>query len=824
MSAQKQVTETVKVQENNPKPQRQGRSRSRSRGRNRSRSRGRPVQKAPEGTIKTSVGGKTGTKETITVTSGDNSGARPRSNSLGRWRGRGGFRGRGRGRGGGNHLQREITALKKKTDGPKVAKTMTGTFTLGQIIGNDDTLLQQKYHLNLNPLLGKNTSTGQALPPLQDTAKDYALWKMQKCHIRLMPLVNSSNVSGTITVASLDQDAQAAKAIQIDDLLTRPYAEIQLGARYEWRIPSRKLEGPRQGWWVVNTNEEPETSIGPAVDIHCYGETFDLLNVDPTAGPKHYKGPLFIVQVVYTYAFANWEPKPGLGSLIAEEVGVQSATVQEDADGDLRVTVTETPSSQGKINRLTGSVDGFHLRHRNRFTTPLNAGESLGNTIWQIAAGAAESAAAVVPGPWGWLIKGGLWFLRRVFNRNGANAELQFKLYPSVDDASKNLGCQNAGITTPVTIKIEDDQARLNQLTCSNVNLNPVQSSVRGAPGPGPDAILPLGSTGFMHNPLLNDAGSLISDLNDSAGRLPSNRSLAFYMRFTTQNGEPNISPVLTDWPAAKTEMVLTLTTADGATWPSGSATQTVRVLKATVSATQQQKSFDAGPFYTKNTGTLSIGGLFGQGPNVNTGRGVLGDGYTLMNTLRDINNSQATDWGPFRKLKTATVSDGFSLPSWLTTGERWVCIVGVMDNCTWLCPNTSTAQVDWPPYGGGVFGYNITRNVLACWGVQLFHTETLTKNGGSFLTAFYTGGNALFGRSVTFFSEPDSEPDDLDDEEDQETGERPAGYSSDNTEDFEQVNSDDDLKPNQALMTPEEFNEQVRTATRLLERLTSGR
>nr|UCW36909.1 MAG: capsid protein [Astroviridae sp.] len=489
--------EVVKVKNDNPKPQREGRSRTRSnsRGRNdgrsssrgrRSLSRGRSNSKTT-GTLTTGGRGtyKSGAivRESISITHGNNTPRRPRSTSRGRWRGFGRGRGRGswRGRGALSHVEKQITSLKKKVDGPKVAKQMKGTLTIGQVRGNlsSTQVLERKYHINTHPSILKDLGSGVALTPLTDTAKDYALWRLDGFHVRLMPLVNTSNVTGSIIVMSLDQNGDSSKDVNIDDLLTRPYCEGSIGQRIEWRIPPRLLEGPRQGWWLVDTNESGPDCLGPAIDVHVYGETFDLLKVSTTDAPlSPYGGPLWVVQIVYTFSFANYEPKPGMGVMDTAQLPAENIVVGDDGEGQLTATIVEPT---GKLHTMTFRADPHFGKHT-RGLKAVQAGESIGSTIWQVVTQAGETLADTVPGPWSWLIKGGLWFARRIFGNgeNGINEEedrVQFLLYPDFEQAQRDVRITSSGISTPIQLG-SDDGLNVTQLNTTNVQNNETANQV----------------------------------------------------------------------------------------------------------------------------------------------------------------------------------------------------------------------------------------------------------------------------------------------------------------------------------------------------------
>nr|AVM87521.1 capsid protein [Hainan oriental leaf-toed gecko astrovirus 2] len=453
---------------------RRSRSRSRSRGRSpalRGRGRGIPVS------------------ETIVRERGRSAtrnGVVEERTTLHFVRGRGrGFRGRPFGRGRGLrqqvvHEQREINALKRENRGIKTAKTMTGTLTLGTVDGNPgDEPLQRKFHVNLHPCLLKDNGASTAITPLTDTAADYAYWKLQGLEVLMLKLVGQQVVTGSIGIASLDQNGSSAKAVNIDDILTRPHREGPIGQTINWKVPSRLMEGQRQMWWLTDTNEEGNLTFGPAIDIHVYGETFDLLN---TSGDKFksYPGPLWLLQLKYSYAFGNWEPKPAMKTLASIKTTPDMVTVTQTPEGELVAEVTE---ASGKLAKMTLGCDPQFARNR-RTSTGFKAtqgGEGIGSTIYQVVSAGAEAVSEVVPPPWGWLIKGGLWFARRLFGEPGSGVNedaVQFLLYPDYDQAQRDVRITTANVGSPIQYT-EEDGMTVTQLNTTNLQVNESGNIIR---------------------------------------------------------------------------------------------------------------------------------------------------------------------------------------------------------------------------------------------------------------------------------------------------------------------------------------------------------
>lgn len=394
-----------------------------------------------------------------------------------------------------------MTEIKKKISGPKVARVFKTTLTLGTVNGNttDGQKLERSMKWFLNPLLMKEEDSGTALTPLSDCAKDYALWRLAKVHIRIMPVINDSNVTGTILILSLDQDAQAAKQLNVDSVLARPNIEVALGQRRDWHIPMKTVLGPREGWWNVDTNEVATTSTGPGLDVHTYCPTFNLLNV--VGGQMtHYPGPLFILQATVTYEFANYEPKPGLGTLVQMEAQLEKAEILTDEDNNIVLDVTE--AGPGKWLTMVR-----HLETRKRSRRQLGAVEGapgVGSTIWSIASDAVQAGSAALPGPWGWLLRGGFNILRNVLgggsNGNAAGPTGRFLVYPSIEDAQRHNPAQNdVPIDVPVPVPLGNTVAtQVNSLNVQNNTTGDIVEGEKEYPFPMNTRMAPLTDTPYF--------------------------------------------------------------------------------------------------------------------------------------------------------------------------------------------------------------------------------------------------------------------------------------------------------------------------------------
>nr|UCW36908.1 MAG: capsid protein [Astroviridae sp.] len=472
------VVKTVTVVEDNGAKPKRGRSRSRSKSRGRRR-----------GILKQSA-------NPVSAAIATNIQRRKRSRSRGRNKNKSN-------KGGQAHLQREITALKRKTNGPKVSDTFKLTVTVGVVSGNtaDDFGIQRSLSLLLHPVLLRDATANNASTPLSDRAKNYALWRCTGCHVRFMPFVNDSHVTGTLIFGSVDLDAQAAKPLSIDAILARPYCEMSLGGRGQWSIPQKTLRGPEEGWWKVDTNDTATNAVGPGIDIHTYGTTYNLLSVPtatttpPTIGTQNlpkYTGPLCSVQVTLSFEFANWEPKPALGTLVSETISSEGVTLSTDDEQNIVLTPDVTPGWLS-FNEMSQAVE-CHIHPHYHFPglKAVAPSRGLGSTIWAITDTVADVASTVLPGPWGWLFKNGYSFLRRIFGTSGSNPTgPSYKVYASMEDAQRDVGCTN-DVPLSSAVRLQMGEVRLAQMNNTNVqtaiNFAPTGYVPPTPPGPTPVA------------------------------------------------------------------------------------------------------------------------------------------------------------------------------------------------------------------------------------------------------------------------------------------------------------------------------------------------
>nr|WLK77670.1 capsid [Avian nephritis virus] len=373
-------------------------------------------------------------------------------------------------------LERQVNALKKKTNGPKMNDMMKTTVTIGVIQGQTQAGLSRQLRVPLNPLLLKSTE-GLSATPLSIRSSCYELWKALHVELFATPLTGFSNVVGSVGFMALTLNGLEATADSIDSIKARKHYQMALGRPARLKLTARELAGPREGWWLTDTSESPADAYGPAIDLMIAYKTENLLNTTGST-TSTYTGPLWQIEARVTYGFSTYNPKPGLQNLMSQTL----------TNGQ---TVTIQPSpSDGSLIMTTNSLQLRSLLSP-RDTDP-KKGKS--QTIWAIA-GSAVDAAATVLGPWGWLLKGGFWLVRLIFGGSSNATTSSYQVYSSLESAMADqpiYGAQTG--TQSITVPVVHVSEVLNPNPVSNQVPTPSTGSAPAPtpPSPSEDPILPL--------------------------------------------------------------------------------------------------------------------------------------------------------------------------------------------------------------------------------------------------------------------------------------------------------------------------------------------
>lgn len=372
---------TVKVENNS------GRGRSRSRSRSRSRARNKNV------------------KITINSKSGANGGQR------------------GRGKRQSNKRVRDIVKQqldKSGVTGPKPAIRQRATATLGTIGSNSSGKTELEACILTNPVLVKDNTGNNTFGPIVALGAQYSLWRIRFLQLKFTPMVGQSAVTGTVVRASLNPTATPSST-GWSGLGARRHLDIVVGKSAVFRLKASDLSGPREGWWLTNTNDSGDSTLGPSIEIHTLGATMSAYR------SAAYTGGLFLCELYAEWEFSGYAANPALVSLEKNREDDVAVSFEGEQGEPLTMLVSESSLFDTVATRRSVFMRGS-----------ARAGETKSETIWQIVDTAVSAAEAVVPPPFGWLIRGGYWFVKKVAGRatmrNGTAAS-RYVCYASYQDA-----------------------------------------------------------------------------------------------------------------------------------------------------------------------------------------------------------------------------------------------------------------------------------------------------------------------------------------------------------------------------------------------------
>uniref|UniRef100_A0AAU7E338 Capsid protein n=1 Tax=Miniopterus bat astrovirus TaxID=3141885 RepID=A0AAU7E338_9VIRU len=332
-------------------------------------------------------------------------------------------------------VDKEVAKKLRKIDGPKSQYQVSVSATLGYVTGNDSHGPNLKLTSFLHPALCKSPDESTNFGPLQAAAAQYGLWRVSRAHISLTPLVGPSAISGTIIRGSVNL-SQSPSSTGWGGLGARKHLDLQAGVRGFFKLSRRDLAGPRDGgWWVTDTNVEGQQSAGPVFEIHALGESTS------TYQNTEFKREIYIVEMKATWQFCNYVSNPALGTLERKEAEtkVSFATTEQK---EIVMNVEAAPEvlrflDDPTIERASGDQ-------------PSKPGE----VIWQLADTAAEAVSGLMPPPFGWLARGGWWFIKKIAGRASygfrSAQSATFLVYPSLADAQNNRPAVAASVRNAV--------------------------------------------------------------------------------------------------------------------------------------------------------------------------------------------------------------------------------------------------------------------------------------------------------------------------------------------------------------------------------------
>lgn len=321
-------------------------------------------------------------------------------------------------------VDKEVGKKLKKIDGPKSQYQVSVSATLGYVTGNESHGPNLKLTSFLHPALCKSPDESTNFGPLQAAAAQYGLWRVSRAHITFTPLVGPNAISGTIIRGSVNL-SQSPSSTGWGGLGARKHLDLQAGVKGFFKLSRRDLAGPRDGgWWVTDTNVEGQQSAGPVFEVHALGESTS------TYQNTEFKREVYIVEMKATWQFCNYVSNPAMGLLDRKEA-------------ETKVSFSTTEQKEIVMN-VEGPTE--LLRYLDDPTVERASGDQPskpGEVIWQLADTAAEAVSGLMPPPFGWLARGGWWFIKKIAGRasfgfRNAGPSSTFLVYPSLADAQNN--------------------------------------------------------------------------------------------------------------------------------------------------------------------------------------------------------------------------------------------------------------------------------------------------------------------------------------------------------------------------------------------------
>nr|WCI13786.1 capsid protein precursor [Bactrian camel astrovirus] len=309
--------------------------------------------------------------------------------------------------------------------------------TLGTVGSNGSGQIETELAVLLNPSTMKESTGSNSYGPVQIYASTYSLFSIRSLRLHLKPLVGSSAVSGTVIRTSWNPTNNPTQ-MSWSALGARKHTDTTPGRDGRFSLSARDLAGPKDGWYRTNTKGEPMLSFAGSLEIHTFGETRS------TYQNGQFTGGLFLAELEIVWAFKDYSQQPGLMNLLKGD-SEGAATVSTDAAGKLILT---TPSTSTLARAATSNTAS--------------------EIIWMVTDAVIQGVASSFPQPFGWLIRGGWWFLKRIAGSPLRNGEEQFEIYASINDARAGVPCVS---DTPNHQGVNIGQLHFQQITPGNTGI-----------------------------------------------------------------------------------------------------------------------------------------------------------------------------------------------------------------------------------------------------------------------------------------------------------------------------------------------------------------
>lgn len=307
--------------------------------------------------------------------------------------------------------------------------------TLGTVGSNGSGQIECELTCLMNPSTMKEATGSNSFTPLGIYASTYSLFRMTRCTVTLKPIVGDNAVCGTVCRVSWNPTS-APSQTSWSALGARKHADVTLGKMGKFVLTSRDLVGPKGGWFKTNTKGDPMMSFAGTIEIHTLGKTTSpYTNTDFTGG-------LFLVELESQWQFKDYNQQPGMLNLVKGE-DTNAARVVAGEGGKLQLVVP----GNGRMAKA--------------------ASRSSSEIIWLVT-DTIINAGSVFLGPFGWLLRGGWWLVKRAANAPVArDGSTTFDIYASISDARANVPC----ITDQENLNVQVGGLHFQQITPGNTGI-----------------------------------------------------------------------------------------------------------------------------------------------------------------------------------------------------------------------------------------------------------------------------------------------------------------------------------------------------------------
>nr|UMO75782.1 MAG: ORF2 [Hubei mamastrovirus 2] len=281
--------------------------------------------------------------------------------------------------------------------------------TLGTVGSNGSEQIECELTCLLNPATMKEATGSNSFTPLGIYASTYSLFRMTKCTLVLKPLIGDNAVSGTVVRASFNPTSTPSQA-SWSSLGARKHVDVTPGKTARFTLTSKDLVGPKGGWFKTNTKGDPMMAFAGTLEIHTLGKTMS------TYRGTEFTGGLFLAEMETHWQFKEYSQQPGMLNLVKGEDTNQAQIVTDD-DGKLQLKL---PQASRMARAATGAASEI---------------------IWLVTDTVIQLGTAVIPPPFGWLIRGGWWLVKRAAGAPVRDGTVTFDIYASISDARSNTPC-----------------------------------------------------------------------------------------------------------------------------------------------------------------------------------------------------------------------------------------------------------------------------------------------------------------------------------------------------------------------------------------------